>query len=73
MIDHGRRPRLRVVFRNVPDRVQVIRLGPLYGFISPVVNILLGQDLIHCGAPQKALPEVHDLEKCRRIPDVCWL
>ncbi len=52
MVDHSGHIAARIVLRDVPDRVQVVRQGPLYGFISPIVNIFLGQNLVHRRSPQ---------------------
>ncbi len=52
MIDHGGHVAARIILGNVPDRVQVVRQGPLYGFVSAVVKIFLGQNLVHRWTPQ---------------------
>ncbi len=41
MVDHGGGPRLRVVLRNVPHRVQVVRQSPLYEILPAGVNVRL--------------------------------
>ena|GEM_PF-1872124 len=52
MIDHSGHVTARIILRNIPNRVQVVRQVPLYCFISAVVNVFLGQNLVHRRSPQ---------------------
>jgi len=65
MIDHGGHVAARIILHDVPDRVQAVRQRPLYRFVSPVVNIFLGQNLIHRRAPQVTLAQVAYLHVAR--------
>ena len=56
MINHGGYVASRFLPRDVPDRVQAVRQRPLYRFITAVVNIFLGQNLIDRRAPEVTLP-----------------
>jgi len=43
MVDYGSHVAARIVLRDVPDRVQVVRQRPLYRFVSAAEHRLLGQ------------------------------
>ncbi|GIX01342.1 MAG: hypothetical protein KatS3mg112_0279 [Thermogutta sp.] len=65
MVDHGGHVAARIILGDVPDRVQVVRQRPLYRFVSPIVNIFLGQNLIDRRAPEVTLPQVAYLHVAR--------